>query len=192
MKIGIFGGSFNPPHKMHEAIARELIEQHFVDQIIFVPTGNKYQKKELIDGKKRLAMLEIIASKNKYFHVSDFELGNELKYTYQTLEYFKTLYPNDEIYFVLGADNLEDIKNWRKKDWLLENYRFLVINRGNNRIKLENEYQKYRNHIQFVPMLESELSSTQIRYLLKNNSEKVKNELDSDVFLYMKAYGLYQ
>lgn len=190
MKIGIFGGSFNPPHKMHEEIAKELIEQHFVDEIIFVPTGNKYQKKDLIDGKNRLEMLEIIASKNKYFHVSDFELGNELKYTYQTLEYFKTLYPNDEIYFVLGADNLEDIKNWKKKDWLLENYHFLVINRGNNKIRLEMEYQKC--HIQFVPMLESELSSTQIRYLLKNNSEKAKEKLDSDVFLYMKTHSLYQ
>ncbi len=192
MKIGIFGGSFNPPHKMHEVIAKELIEKHYVDKIIFVPTGNQYEKKDLIDEKKRLEMLEIIASKNECFLVSDFELGGKLKYTYQTLEHFKKIYPNDEIYFVLGADNLEDMKNWKKKDLLLENYHFLVIRRGNNKVRLEQEYQKYQNHIEFVPILESELSSTQIRYLLKNNSEKVKDKLDRDVFLYMKTYGLYQ
>lgn len=192
MKIGIFGGSFNPPHKMHEVIAKELIEKHYVDKIIFVPTGNQYEKKDLIDEKKRFEMLEIIASKNECFLVSDFELGGKLKYTYQTLEHFKKIYPNDEIYFVLGADNLEDMKNWKKRDLLLENYHFLVVRRGNNKVRLEQEYEKYQNHIEFVPILESELSSTQIRYLLKNNSEKVKDKLDCDVFLYMKTYGLYQ
>ena len=56
MKIGIFGGSFNPPHKKHENIAHSLIEENYVDKVIFVPVGEFYQKKDLASFKDRLAM----------------------------------------------------------------------------------------------------------------------------------------
>ena len=192
MKIGIFGGSFNPPHKMHERMASELINKHFLDEIIFVPTGNKYQKKELIDGNKRLEMLEIIASKHSSFKVSDYELKNELTYTYQTLEHFKKEFPNDEIYFILGADNLADIPNWRNYEYLLEHYHFLVINRGNAKNKLMKEFKKYENHIEFVPIEQDELSSTQIRYFFNNHNKQALLELDSDVADYIIEQRLYE
>ena len=192
MKIGIFGGSFNPPHKMHERMARELIEKKYLDQVIFVPTGNKYQKKELIDGEKRLEMLKIIASKHSFFKVSDFELKNELTYTFQTLEHFRKELPNDEIYFILGADNLADIPNWKNYEYLLEHYHFLVINRANAKNKLMQEFKKYENHIEFVPIEQDELSSTQIRYFLKNHNKQALLELDSDVADYISKYRLYE
>ncbi len=192
MKIGIFGGSFNPPHKMHERMARELIQKKILDKIIFVSTGNKYQKKELIDGEYRLAMLNIIASKYSSFDVSDFELKNELTYTYQTLEYFKEKYPNDEIYFILGADNLSDIKNWKNYEYLLEHYYFVVINRGNAKMKLLEEYKDYESHIVFAPIAQDSLSSTQIRYWLKNHEEHALLELDGDVLEYIKKNKLYE
>lgn len=192
MKIGIFGGSFNPPHKMHERMAKELIENGFLDEIIFVPTGNKYQKKELIDGSKRLEMLEIIASKHSFFKVSDFELQNELTYTYQTLEHFKKEFPDDEIYFILGADNLADIPNWKNYEYLLEHYHFLVINRGNTKNKLLREFKKYEAHIEFVPIKQDELSSTKIRYFLRNHDKQALLELDSDVANYIIENKLYE
>lgn len=192
MKIGIFGGSFNPPHKMHEKMARELIEKKFLDRVIFVPTGNKYQKKELIEGEKRFEMLKIIASKYPFFKVSDFELKNELTYTFQTLEHFKTEFPNDEIYFILGADNLADIYNWKNYEYLLEHYHFLVINRGNAKTELMRKFKKYENHIEFVPIEQDELSSTQIRYFLKNHNKKALLELDSEVADYIFKHRLYE
>ena len=60
MKIGIFGGAFNPPHKMHKEIAINLLEKGYVDKIIYVPTGNNYNKSGLLDGKQRIEMLEIM------------------------------------------------------------------------------------------------------------------------------------
>ena len=192
MKIGIFGGSFNPPHRIHEKIARELIEKKFVDKVIFVPTGDRYQKKELISCKHRIEMLKIITSKNPFFEVSDFELKNELTYTYQTLEYFKDKFSSDDIYFIFGADNLADILNWKKYEYLLENYYFLVINRGSRQHKLLQEFQKYKNHIQFVPMIQDKLSSTQVRYLLKKHDERVKLELDFDIINYIIEHKLYE
>lgn len=192
MKIGIFGGSFNPPHKMHERIATELVQKKFVDKVIFVPTGNRYQKKELIDGKNRFEMLEIMIAKNPCFEVSDFELKSELTYTYQTLEYFKKKFSNDEIYFILGADNLADILNWKNYEYLLEHYHFLVINRGNRKRKLLQDFKKYETHIEFVPISEDALSSTQVRYFLKNHDKKAMLELDLDVANYIIRNKLYE
>lgn len=65
MKIGIFGGSFNPPHKAHFQIAKEILNQGLVDRIIFVPTGNRYNKKDLIPNKYRYEMLKMMTRKEK-------------------------------------------------------------------------------------------------------------------------------
>ena len=71
MKIGIFGGSFNPPHKMHKTIALTLIKKHYVDKVIFVPTGSKYKyKNNLLSDKVRLEMLELMCHDNNNLEVS--------------------------------------------------------------------------------------------------------------------------
>lgn len=75
MKIGIFGGSFNPPHKMHESIAKELLKKNIVDKIIFVPTSNYYKKEGLISDKNRVDMLLILKRKYKNIEVSKYELN---------------------------------------------------------------------------------------------------------------------
>ena len=72
MKIGIFGGSFNPPHNMHINIGEELIKQGYLDKIIFVPTGIKYKyKSNLLPNENRFDMLKILTQKNKNFSVSN-------------------------------------------------------------------------------------------------------------------------
>lgn len=63
MKIGIFGGCFNPPHKMHIEIASKLIKQGMLDKVVFVPTGNNYAKAELVDIEQRVAMLNLLIDK---------------------------------------------------------------------------------------------------------------------------------
>ena len=90
MKIGIFGGSFNPPHKMHKKIALDLIKKHYLDKVIFVPTGRKYKyKNNLLSDKVRLEMLKLMCIDNKDLDVSDYELKDHIVYTYDTLDYFK-------------------------------------------------------------------------------------------------------
>ena len=88
MKIGIFGGSFNPPHKMHESIPEQLIEKGIIDKVIFVPTSNFYPKAGLISDEARYEMLCLMTKDKKQYDVSKYEFGR-LTYTYQTLEYFK-------------------------------------------------------------------------------------------------------
>ena len=60
MKIGIFGGTFNPPHNMHKNIAVNLIKNNYLDKVIFVPTGNRYNKKDIIDFKDRYNMVKLM------------------------------------------------------------------------------------------------------------------------------------
>ena len=134
MKIGIFGGSFNPPHNMHTDIANYIINQQHVDKVVFVPTGSKYAyKNNLIEEEHRLNMLQILSDKNKNIMVSDYELKSEVVYTIDTLKYFKELYPGDEIYFICGLDNFSYIDKWKNGEEILNNYKIIVINRdGNN------------------------------------------------------------
>ena len=107
MRIGVFGGSFNPPHKMHLNIGVQLVNKQYVDNVIYVPTGSKYKyKNNLLPDKNRLEMLEILTKNYEYLDVNDYELKDEVVYTCETLAYFKEVYPNDDIYFVCGADNL--------------------------------------------------------------------------------------
>lgn len=105
-----------------------------MNKIIYVPTGNKYTKNCLIQAEHRYNMLKLFIKNNKYLEVSDFEIKKSLVYTYETLDYFQRKYKNDEIYFILETDNLRQINAWKNADYLLKNYRFLVIKRNNDNI----------------------------------------------------------
>lgn len=193
MKIGIFGGSFNPPHNMHREIAEELINKQYVDKIIFVPTGSKYKyKTNLISDKHRYKMLEIICKNNKKLEVSDYELKDQVVYTYQTLNYFKDKYKNDEIYFICGTDNLTYMDKWKNGIDILENNKILVIKRDTDDIKeILNRFYKYQDNILISDIEPKVLSSTMIREKIKNNDKDLNKYLDKDVYEYIKDNKLY-
>lgn len=193
MKIGIFGGSFNPPHNMHREIAEELINKQYVDKIIFVPTGSKYKyKTNLIADKHRYKMLEIICKNNKKLEVSDYELKDQVVYTYQTLNYFKDKYKNDEIYFICGTDNLTYMDKWKNGIDILENNKILVIKRDTDDIKeILNRFYKYQDNILISDIEPKVLSSTMIREKIKNNDKDLNKYLDKDVYEYIKDNKLY-
>lgn len=192
MKIGILGGSFNPPHKMHLDMGINLINKQYVDKVIYVPTGSKYKyKNNLLPDKNRLEMLEIITNKYKYLSVSDYELKSEVVYTYQTLKYFKEMNPNDEIYFICGTDNLSYMDKWMNSEEILSNYKILVIRRNNENIdNLLDKFNKYRKNIVIADVKQSNISSTDIRERIRNR-ENVLDVLDKDVYEYIKKNKLY-
>lgn len=188
MKIGIFGGSFNPPHKMHKRIALELIKKEYVEKVIYVPTGNKYSKKDLIDAKERFKMLKIMTQNNENLLVSNYELKNVLTYTYQTLDYFKSLYPNDEICFICGTDNLQEITTWRNYNYILDNYKIFVIKRNNDNIENIMNSVNTKNII-IININAKDLSSTSIRKSLKEDGYSF--DLDDEVMDYIRKRKLY-
>lgn len=193
MKIGIFGGSFNPPHKMHTDIAEYLLNNKYLDKVIFVPTGDKYSyKNNLTDACHRLKMLELATKLNHSIEVSDYELKSKVVYTCETLEYFKKKYLGCEIYFICGTDNLSYIDEWKNGLQILNDYKILVIKRETDDIdELLEKYKNYSKNIIQVDIKMNPLSSTSIRNKIKNNEVLTDREIDKEVLNYIKKEKLY-
>lgn len=195
MKIGIFGGSFNPPHKMHKEIAKELIKKGYVDKIIFVPTGSKYEYKNNLESNEvRYTMLSLMCCKEKDITISKYELQDKPIYTYQSLDHFQRRYKDDEVYFICGTDNLSYMDQWKRGKYILENYKILVIKRETDDIEpLLEKYKKYKENIVVTDVKEQKLSSTYIREeIKKGNYRNIKKYVDKKVYRYIRKNHLYQ
>ena len=197
MNVGIFGGSFNPPHKVHLAICRQLIKSGKVDKVIFVPTGDKYEKDGLISAKHRLNMLNLaIFNENKVFYASNYEMrGNERVFTYQTLRHFKNAFPNDKILLICGADNFMQLQSWKNYKEILRNYKIIVVKRNGEDLNRQiNALSKFGLRCEIADFDECDLSSTKIRSILKNNKKlTLKNRfLDENVLKYIKSNNIYE
>lgn len=192
MKIGIFGGSFNPPHKFHEKIAHYLIENNYLNKIIFVPTGSKYQyKNNLLPDETRLDMINLMIKDVPFMSSDDFELKDHPVYTWETLNYFREKYPQDQIYFICGTDNLTYIDKWENGLMLLRDYKFIVLKRNTDDIKeILKRFHEYKDNFVIVDLEESDLSSTYIRENITD--ETVRMYLNGDVYDYIRKHDLYK
>lgn len=194
MKIGIFGGAFNPPHKMHQGIALELLKQQYLDKIIYVPTGNNYSKPGLLSGEDRIAMLNIMFQEENRVSVSDFEVQGSL-YTINTLRHFREMYLEDEIYFICGTDNFAEFYTWRNYEEILKNYKLLVIARKDNEFHdIIKTYSEYQENIVLANIESQIISSSQIRKEILENgfTEKLKEYLDKKVIDYLKEINILE
>lgn len=187
MKIGIFGGSFNPPHKTHQKIANYLVKNNYLDKVIFVPTGSNYEKPYLASEQDRYNMLKLVVGSVPYFDISTYEFG-KLTNTYETLNHFKEYYKNDDIYFICGSDNLKEIKSWKQYQYILSNYKLIVIRRNGESITdIISELKHYQDNIIVIDDIKSSLSSTSIRNEFKNNIKSADSlNIDSKVLEYIK------
>ena len=190
MRIGIFGGSFNPPHLIHKNIALELIDKGYLDKVIYVPTGKNYPKDGLVADKARYEMVHKMILDNSNLDVSNYEFG-KLTYTYQTLNYFKELYKDDEIYFICGSDNFKVIDTWRNYKYLLNNFKFIVIPRNDDNV--DSLIDKFGGNVIVPNISYSVISSTKIRKILKSNrySKKLLKLLDANTLDYIYDNNLY-
>lgn len=190
MKIGIFGGSFNPPHNMHLNISLKLISRGYLDKVIYVPTGDSYNKKGLINFEDRFNMVNLMIQKYDDLSLSDIGNNKDYQYTYQTLDYFKGLNPKSDIYFICGTDNLLEFDTWKEFRYILDNYKLLVIIRNNDDVfEILNKYDKYRNNIIITDLKPKLISSTNVRDNLKKN---IRDEnIEMKVYDYIKEKKLY-
>lgn len=189
MKIGIFGGSFNPPHNMHKNIVVNLIKNGHLDKVIYVPVGDKYKKDCLLSYYHRLNMLKLMVKNIKNVNVSNIGNNENYEYTYQVLDYYKKKYKNADIYFICGMDNLEVIDTWKNYEYILKNYKLLVINRNKDTHKLLHKYNDYKENIIIANIKEDNISSSYIRANI--NNKDIKKYIDKNVFNYIKENNLY-
>ena len=130
MKICLFGGSFNPIHKGHIKIAKEAIKQLDLDELIFIPCQKNPFKKDInyASGEDRKKMIELVLEDK--MSISDFEIKRQgISYTIDTVKYFKNKYPNDELYLLIGSDNLLKLSKWKDIDEISNLIQIVVFKR---------------------------------------------------------------
>ncbi|MFW5998972.1 MAG: nicotinate-nucleotide adenylyltransferase [Halanaerobiaceae bacterium] len=197
MSIAVFGGTFDPIHMGHLIIAEQAYNSFGVDDIIFMPAGNPPHKldKKITRDKHRLNMINLVVRDNSHFSVSTLEMELDKKsYTYETLIYMKEKYPDEDIYFIIGSDSLQDIYDWKKTDYLLKNANFIVASRPGFSLEniLSNEkFKPYRKYINLLDNSMIDISSTQIRKLLAEN-KSIRYLTIPEVIEYIKIHSLYQ
>lgn len=195
MKVAIFGGTFNPIHIGHLIMAQYVLNYTDIDKIIFVPNGVPPHKSdmEIASGKDRFEMVRLSIEDNPNLDISDFEIKKKTpSWTIDTLQFFSQKY--DQVYFMLGSDNLFDILKWKRSTEILRSFPLIVLPRQRNTrgvYKLINHYtDKYCANITFVNMPLIDVSSTEIRKLIKEN-KSIRYMVCSKVEEYIKRKGLY-
>lgn len=197
MKIGIFGGSFNPPHNMHKDIVLELLKQDYLDKIICIPTGDNYAKSCLLPIKDRIEMLKLMFKGNEKVNISAIELDGSL-YTWDTMNFYQKKYPDDELFFICGMDNLAELSTWHRYEDILKKFKLVVIKRDTDEDEAEAAlelYEKYKDRIEVANVKARKISSTFVRneILKEGVTEELKDSLDLEVIEYIKNidYGKY-
>ena len=181
MKIGIYGGSFNPIHFGHTGLAQWVVENTDLDEVWLMVSPNNPLKDAsiLADEQKRLAAAkEAIGdgrlASGKRIIVSNFEFTlPRPNYTANTLRELQKQYPQHEFTLIIGEDNLEIFPKWREYTYLLENFRILVYPRKGSGKSVEQMMQELETaHIKEVQLLANapyfEISSTELRKNLHN------------------------
>ena len=183
MRIGLFGGAFNPVHNGHIAVARAAIEMAKLDKLIFIPTGNAPHKKETnISRADRYQMLLQALSDEEKMVVSDYEIKRtEVNYSADTAEYFKSLYPDDELFFIIGDDSYNELDTWHEPHRIMKVCTLLVFPR---------EGASVTPPAIAIPMERVEVSSSDIREKIKMGKD-CRNLLPKKVFDYIIKGNLY-
>lgn len=198
-KIGIMGGTFNPIHNGHLLLAEAAKEVFELDGIVFMPSGNSYMKNQasILDGKTRAHMIELAIMGNADFSLSMLEVKREgPSYTCDTLAELREMYPEDQFYFIMGADSLLMLESWKNPEFILQNCIIAVAVRGTG---TEEKIQKIAGHliyeyhadIRILPARYIDISSSEIRERLKEG-KSIRHMLPQKVIEYIDENKFYQ
>lgn len=195
-EIGLMGGSFNPIHCGHVALARAALESGRVERVLFLPTGNPPHKKEgLADKFDRLRMVELAVEHEAGMAVCREEINRDgVIYTVDTLAALKRKMPDCTLTYLIGADTLRALGTWRRVETVIERCKFLVMMReGETReevIRLAGLWTQRGAQIDFLDARKMDISSTQIREQIQKGLpfERLVPQAVAD---YIHEHGLY-
>ncbi|MCI7344568.1 MAG: nicotinate (nicotinamide) nucleotide adenylyltransferase [Fusobacterium necrophorum] len=188
MKIGIYGGSFNPIHLGHQKIIEFVLETMKLDKILVIPVGlPSHRKNTLEQGFHRFAMCQLAFEHLPRVEVSDLEINLlEVSYTYDTLVQIRQLYGEEHEYFeIIGEDSLASFSSWKCPQEILKLAKLLVLQREPFELISENPNIILLNSPIFP------ISSTEIREQLQRGTSKI-DWLNPKVFQYIQEHNLYK
>ncbi len=197
-KIAVMGGTFNAIHMGHRVAAEAVRQELDIERVIFIPTGNApHKENDPMYNEHRYLMTVLATVTNPDFEVSRMEIDRTGKsYTIDTIKELRRKCSKEcEIYFITGADAIEQILTWKDPDELLSMCRFVAVTRpGYNRTKLEKAIdtlkQKYKGNIEFLEVPALSISSTDIRNRVIAD-KTIKYLVPETVENYILKFGLY-
>lgn len=196
-KVGILGGTFDPIHIGHLMLAETARDYFQLDEVIFIPSGNSYMKENVTDKYKRADMVALAISDNPYFKLSYIEVEREGNtYSYETISRLKEENPANEYYFIVGADSVFSIEEWKHVDLLMQNCIIAAaVRKGYSMQELEekiNELKyRYRSDIRLFTAARIDISSTDIREKIENR-HSVQYIIPDKVLRYMSQNHIYE
>jgi nicotinate-nucleotide adenylyltransferase len=202
-KIGIYGSSFDPVTNVHLWTASTVAHRCKLDKVIFLPCSNKRKEKTMkTSDEHRWNMLQLAIANNDKFLADDYEMKRDAweVYTVFTMQHFKKLYPDDDVYFIMGADLLIDIADgkWKHDEELISQNKFIVMARdGIDMVKTISRSPLLRNHddgsrFHLIDKgLAMEISSSYIRDEFSKGGEP-RYLLPDACYDYIQEHGLYR
>ncbi|WP_062198764.1 nicotinate-nucleotide adenylyltransferase [Massilibacterium senegalense] len=187
-KIGILGGTFDPPHLGHLIIAEEVREQCKLDEIWFMPNQSPPHKQinPFIQNEHRIEMVKRSIKGHPQFHISLIEFErSDVSYTYDTMIQIKKRYPDDDFYFIIGGDMVEYLPKWHKIDELLQMITFIGAKRPGYDMSCP-----YPNHVIEVEVPQIDISSSMVRERI-HQQKSIRYLVMDEVRVYIEENDLY-
>lgn len=196
--LGILGGTFDPIHIGHLHIAEIVYKALALEKVIFIPAFVPPHKvgQDYAPAQQRYAMTELAVQPYKHFCVSDMELKRSgVSYTRDTLRELNKLYPQKQLYFIIGADSVVQLHTWNSIEEMLDLATFVVAGRpgydGVMEQVVHNLGSAAASKIVLLHTPEYDISSTDIRTRIRQR-ESLAGLLPETVELYIKKHGLYR
>ena len=196
--LAIYIGSFNPITNAHLTIAKASLK--YASKCIFVPVSDLYQKASLnVNALDRLSMIQCAIQNEPRFEVSDIEIKiaqdfNHQNKTLETLRLLKEKY-QDELAFIIGADNLINLKSWYRYQELLSEFKVIVISRDEYNVREiidgDLELKSFLKDAFILDDIHIDISSRDVRERLYKN-QNVNGLIDANVIKYIEKNGLYR
>lgn len=188
-RIGVMGGTFDPIHNGHLVAASE-VRQHFgLDEVVFVPTGFPYQKRDVSEAEHRYLMTVIATASNPDFTVSriDIDRGGPT-YTIDTLRELRSARPEADLFFISGADAVAQILDWKDAAELFELAHFVAVSRPGHPLNISG---LPKEHVSLLEVPALAISSTDCRSRVSRDFP-VWYLVPDGVVQYISKYHLYR
>jgi nicotinate-nucleotide adenylyltransferase len=198
MRVALFGGSFDPPHHGHIAIASAAANAFKLDSVLFAPTGHQPLKPEGASASfdDRLAMVELVCTEDRRFAASNLDSPRPdglPNYTVETLSRLKEMMPEAKLYNLVGADSFLNLPRWRLPERLLELAEWIVVSRPGFPIGSLSELgltPSQRGHIHLLQTVHEDVAATGLRERLEAG-DPCADLLPASVVAYIQAHRLY-
>lgn len=183
-RIAFLLGSFNPVHMGHLYMATSSLNDELVDKVLFVPSVQNPWKDEFdVNFSHRCFMIQLAIDDMENCAISSIDYRtSEPHFSANTLKLLKEEYPDDDLYLIVGADIIDTIKSWYEGEWILDNFKLIVVNRDN---------KQFKTAVDGYISNTLEISSTMIRYLAKYDKQ-IYPLVPKVVSQYIKRFNLYK